>query len=93
MVHSYMKPPKKSRRDCLALLSPDVDLATVDGPASHPLFCRQKNKKIKKNHTGEAAKDTRCRFIKADRLSYSVSEGAINNQPDVLKHQRDQPLH
>lgn len=92
MVHSYMKPPKKSRWDCLALLSPDVDLATVDGPASHPLFCRQKNK-LKKNQTGEAAKDACCRFIKVDRLSYSVSEGAINNQPDVLKHQRDQPLH
>lgn len=70
MVHSYMKPPKKSRRDCLALLSPDVDLATVDGPASHPLFCRQKNKKIKKitqvrplkTHAADLSRWTGCRI-------------------------------
>lgn len=42
MVHSHMKPPKKSRRDCLTLLGSNVDLATVDGPASYPLLCRWK---------------------------------------------------
>lgn len=67
MVHSYMKPPKKSRRDCLALLSPDVDLATVDGPASHPLFCRQKIKKIAqvrllKTHAADLSRRTGCRI-------------------------------
>lgn len=42
MMHSHMKPPKKSRRDRLALMGSNVDLTTVDGSASHPLLCRQK---------------------------------------------------
>lgn len=37
-----MEPPEKSRRDRLALLGADVDLAPVDGSASHPFLCRQK---------------------------------------------------
>lgn len=43
MMHSHMKPPKKSRRDRLALMGSNVDLTTVDGSASHPLLCRQKH--------------------------------------------------
>lgn len=42
MVHGHMKPPEKSWWDGLALLGAHVDLAAVDGSASHPLFCRWK---------------------------------------------------
>lgn len=40
MVHGHIKPPEKAWWDCLALLSSDVDLTTVNGTASHPLLCR-----------------------------------------------------
>lgn len=41
MVHGHMKPPKEPRRDRLALLGSDLDLAPVDGAASHPFLCRE----------------------------------------------------
>lgn len=40
MMHSHLKPPKESRRNRLALLGSNFDLAPVDSAASHPFLCR-----------------------------------------------------
>lgn len=56
MVHGHVKPPEESRRDGLALLGSDVDLAAVDGAASHPLLCRWKPQ------TGDSVRVAICRF-------------------------------
>lgn len=87
MVDGHVKPPEEARRDRLALLGSDVDLATVDGAAPHPFLCRWKKEKEKKKGRGEHRWNTlvTCwRFIKVDKEFYSRSPGAIHNQPNVL---------
>lgn len=81
MLHGQMKPPKEPWWDRLALVCSNVDLATVNGPASHPLLCRRR-------HT-VTYYAMYCRFFKADKEFYLVSEGAMNNKPEI-KQQSEQ---
>lgn len=83
-MHGHMKPPEQTRRDGLTLLGSDVDFAPVDGPAAHPLLCKGKQQ------TGDLVKSHAADLSRWTGELYSVSDGTVNNQSDVFKHQRDQ---